>query len=94
VNLLELTSAYGTLATQGINTEAHGIRRILNRHGDILTPLNISRVWITAAIMTWIKNVVQTGTGRAAQLDRAVAGKTGTSDESRDLWFIGYILNW
>ena len=32
------------------------------------------------------------GTGAAAQLDdRQVAGKTGTSDESRDLWFIGYI---
>jgi len=46
----------------------------------------------SAAIMTWmLKNVVQAGTGRAAQLDRAVAGKTGTSDKSRDLWFIGYI---
>jgi penicillin-binding protein 1A len=38
-----------------------------------------------------LQNVVQAGTGRAAQLNRPVAGKTGTSDESRDLWFIGYI---
>ena len=43
--------------------------------------------------MTWmLRNVVTDGTGAAAQLnDRQVAGKTGTTDESRDLWFIGYI---
>jgi len=47
----------------------------------------------SAAIMTWmLRNVVTSGTGGEAQLnDRQVAGKTGTSDESRDLWFIGYI---
>ena len=39
-----------------------------------------------------LRNVVTDGTGGAAQLDdRPVAGKTGTSDEARDLWFIGYI---
>jgi penicillin-binding protein 1A len=39
-----------------------------------------------------LRNVVTDGTGAAAQLDdRQVAGKTGTTDESRDLWFIGYI---
>jgi penicillin-binding protein 1A len=39
-----------------------------------------------------LKNVVTDGTGAAAQLDdRSVAGKTGTTDEARDLWFIGYI---
>lgn len=96
VNLLELTSAYGTLATQGINTEAHGIKRIVNRYGEILYTPKFKQKRVldrgSAAIMTWmLQNVVQAGTGRAAQLDRAVAGKTGTSDESRDLWFIGYI---
>ena len=96
VNLLELTSAYGTLANLGISTEAHGIRRILNRHGDILYAAKYKPKRVvdqgSAAIMTWmLKNVVQAGTGRAAQLDRAVAGKTGTSDKARDLWFIGYI---
>lgn len=96
VNLLELTSAYGTLANQGIHTEFHGIRRILNRSGDILYAAEYKPKRVldrgSAAIATWmLKNVVQAGTGRAAQLDRPVAGKTGTSDESRDLWFIGYI---
>lgn len=96
VNLLELTSAYGTLATQGSHTEVHGIRRILNRRGEILYAAKYKPHRVldqgSAAIMTWmLENVVQAGTGRAAQLDRPVAGKTGTSDESRDLWFIGYI---
>ena len=96
VNLLELTSAYGTLATQGSHAEAHGIRRILNRRGEIVYAAEYKPRRVldqgSAAIMTWmLENVVQAGTGRAAQLDRPVAGKTGTSDESRDLWFIGYI---
>ncbi|MES1021568.1 penicillin-binding protein 1A [Gloeocapsa sp. BRSZ] len=96
VNLLELTSAYGTLATQGMHVEPHGIRRILNRSGEVLytTTPQPKRVLDSgsAAISTWmLQNVVQAGTGRPASLNRPVAGKTGTSDESRDLWFVGYI---
>jgi penicillin-binding protein 1A len=97
VNLLELTSAYGTLATQGVHVHPHGIRRILDRQGKVIYREQIQRERAidedTAAIMTWmLRNVVTSGTGGNAQLrDRAVAGKTGTSDESRDLWFIGYI---
>ncbi|MBE9189943.1 penicillin-binding protein 1A [Gloeocapsopsis crepidinum LEGE 06123] len=96
VNLLELTSAYGTLATQGMHVEPHGIRRILNRSGEVLysTEHKPKRVLDpgSAAITTWmLQNVVQAGTGRPASLNRPVAGKTGTSDESRDLWFVGYI---
>jgi penicillin-binding protein 1A len=96
VNLLELTSAYGTLATQGMRVEPHGIRRILNRSGEVLysTEHKSKRVLDpgSAAITTWmLQNVVQAGTGRPASLNRPVAGKTGTSDESRDLWFVGYI---
>lgn len=97
VNLLELTSAYGSFATQGLHTETHGIRRILNRKGEVIwsAKFNSKRALDadSAAIMTWmLRNVVENGTGAAAQLDnRPVAGKTGTSDEARDLWFIGYI---
>lgn len=96
VNLLELTSAYGTLAAGGMHTEAHPIRRILNRSGEVLYAAKYQPKRVvdqnSAAIATWmLKNVVQAGTGRPAQLNRPVAGKTGTSDESRDLWFIGYI---
>lgn len=97
VNLLELTSAYGSFATQGLHTEPHGISRILNRQGKVIWSANFKSKQVldadSAAIMTWmLRNVVEAGTGGAAQLDnRPVAGKTGTSDEARDLWFIGYI---
>ena len=97
VNLLELTSAYGSFATQGLHTEPHGITRILNRQGKVIWSANFPSQRVldadSAAIMTWmLRNVVEAGTGGAAQLDnRPVAGKTGTSDEARDLWFIGYI---
>ncbi|WP_459195219.1 transglycosylase domain-containing protein [Nostoc sp. FACHB-892] len=97
VNLLELTSAYGSFATQGLHIEPHGITRILNRQGKVIWSANFKSKRAldadSAAIMTWmLRNVVEAGTGAAAQLgNRQVAGKTGTSDEARDLWFIGYI---
>ncbi|MBN3873549.1 transglycosylase domain-containing protein [Nostoc sp. JL33] len=97
VNLLELTSAYGSFATQGLHTEPHGISRILNRQGKVIWSANFKSQRAldpdSTAIMTWmLRNVVEEGTGAAAQLgNRPVAGKTGTSDEARDLWFIGYI---
>ncbi|UKO99712.1 transglycosylase domain-containing protein [Nostoc sp. UHCC 0870] len=97
VNLLELTSAYGTFATQGLHAQPYGIRRILNRKGEVIWSVDSQPKRVldptTAAIMTsMLRNVVESGTGAAARLDkRPVAGKTGTSDEARDLWFIGYI---
>lgn len=96
VNLLELTSAYGTLAADGFHNKAYGIRRIRDRRGNVIyeTKPKSTRVLDpgSTSIMTWmLRNVVTNGTGRAAQLGRPVAGKTGTSDEARDLWFVGYI---
>ncbi|MGL5921540.1 transglycosylase domain-containing protein [Chroococcidiopsis sp.] len=97
VNLLELSSAYGSLATGGMHTEAHGIRRIRDRSGNIIYDAQFKSQRVldpdSAAIATWmLRNVITAGTGGAAALvDRSVAGKTGTSDKARDLWFVGYI---
>lgn len=97
VNMLEITSAYGTLAARGRHLEPHGIIKILNRRGEVIfesTPKSKQAVDSdTAALMTWmLENVVNSGTGAAAALpDRPVAGKTGTTEDARDLWFIGYI---
>ncbi|UBF23724.1 penicillin-binding protein 1A [Kovacikia minuta CCNUW1] len=96
VNLLELTNAYGTLAARGLYTEAHGIRRIVNSKGEVLFSADFkSRRAIdkgTVAIISWMmESVVSSGTGQAAQIGRPVAGKTGTSENARDLWFIGFI---
>lgn len=97
VNLLELTSAFGTLANKGKHVEVHGIRRVIDRYGKVIYTANLEAKpavdETTANIMTWmLRGVVQSGTGAAASLrDRPVAGKTGTSEEKRDLWFVGYI---
>ncbi|MEG4442357.1 penicillin-binding protein 1A [Microcoleus sp. AT9_B5] len=97
VNLLELTNSYGTLAAQGNFIEAHGIKRVINQRGDVIYQANFKPKRVldkdSAAITTWmLEGVVQDGTGGPAALnDRAVAGKTGTSENVRDLWFIGYI---
>jgi penicillin-binding protein 1A len=96
VNLLELTSAYGTLANRGRHVPVHGIRRVLNSQGEVIyeTPKETLQAIDenTAAIVTWmLRSVVDGGTGSNAALGRPVAGKTGTSEKNRDLWFIGYI---
>ncbi|MEA5421381.1 penicillin-binding protein 1A, partial [Spirulina sp. CCNP1310] len=96
VSLLELTSAYGTFANKGEHYPVHGITRILDRNGKVIYTVKSEATEVidaeSAAIMTWmLQNVVESGTGTNAQLDRPVAGKTGTSDDYRDLWFVGYI---
>jgi penicillin-binding protein 1A len=97
VNLLELTSAYGTLAAQGKHIEPHGITRIIDRYGNVIYEANFTPEQAvdtdSANIMTWmLRGVVNGGTGgNAALRGRPVAGKTGTTDAKRDLWFIGYI---
>ncbi|MEM8504726.1 MAG: PBP1A family penicillin-binding protein [Cyanobacteria bacterium P01_D01_bin.1] len=97
VNLLELTSAYGTFAAEGKHTTAHGITRITNGQGEVIYDFEEKPKQAidtdTAAIMTWmLEGVVNGGTGgNAAISGRQVAGKTGTSEKNRDLWFIGYM---
>lgn len=97
VNLLELTSAYGTLADQGKHVEPHGITKVYNRFGKLIYEAKFKSEQAldedTASIMTWmLESVVTSGTGRNAYLSkRPVAGKTGTSEKRRDLWFVGYI---
>lgn len=96
MTLLELVSAYGTFAAKGQHYPATGIRRVLDRRGKVLyeaTPKPVQAMTeADAAIMVnMLRNVVQEGTGRPATLSRPVAGKTGTSDQARDLWFIGFV---
>ncbi|WP_293084067.1 transglycosylase domain-containing protein [Okeania sp. SIO3B5] len=97
VNLLELTNAYATLAAEGKFIGAHGIKRIINQNGQVVYEAYAQPKQVldsdSARIVTWmLENVVKYGSGSNAYLyDRPVAGKTGTTEEARDLWFIGYI---
>lgn len=96
VNLLEITSAYTTFANQGVHNPVHGIARIVNNKGEILYEHKSKPEKVfepdTNAIMTWMmRGVVNEGTATSAQIGRPVAGKTGTTDKERDLWFIGFV---
>ncbi len=96
VNLLEITSAYTTFANRGIHNPVHGITRVINQKGEVLyqNKPEPGRVFEpdTNAIMTWMmRGVVNEGTATSAQIGRPVAGKTGTTDKERDLWFIGFV---
>ena len=96
VNLLELTSAYGTFANKGMHIKPHGITRVLSRNGEVVWSADFKGKRgldaDSSAITTWmLRNVVTSGTATRAQIGRPAAGKTGTTDEARDLWFIGFI---
>ena len=96
VKLFEMTRAYGIFANGGFKVEPYAIERVESSRGTILYEakkartskvLNIN----TAATMTAImKTVITSGTGRAASIGKPAAGKTGTTDDCKDAYFIGY----
>lgn len=96
VTLLEMVSAYSIFANQGILIEPTFITKITDRNGKVLEE-NIPRVQevlseSTAAVMvSMLKGVVERGTATKAKvLNRPLAGKTGTTNDYTDAWFIGF----
>jgi penicillin-binding protein 1A len=96
VSLLELVNAYAVFANQGNLVEPAFITKIEDRFGNVLEEMNPSRQRAieksTAYIMTSLmESVVKEGTGRrVAKLNRPVAGKTGTTNDLQDAWFVGF----
>jgi penicillin-binding protein 1A len=96
LSLLELTGAYSIFANQGFLVKPVFVLKILDRDGNILEENIPERKKVieksTAYIMTsLLESVVQNGTGRRVRaLGRPVAGKTGTTNDLFDAWFMGY----
>jgi penicillin-binding protein 1A len=96
VSLLDLTAAYATVAEEGRAVRPYGIAGVIDRRGRTLyrrtapTPADLIDPRTARRMDAMLQRVVQSGTGRAARLDRVAAGKTGTSSDFRDAWFIGY----
>ena len=96
VSLLELVNAYAVFANQGYLVKPAFITKIEDRFGNVLEEMNPSREQVidksTAYIMTsLLESVVKEGTGkRVRALNRPVAGKTGTTNDLQDAWFVGY----
>jgi penicillin-binding protein 1A len=96
VTLLELTGAYAVFANGGTGVWPHGIAEIRDRKGKVLFQRSgpgLGRAIapeIAAEMTELMTGVIARGTGRGAALDRPAAGKTGTTQDSRDALFVGF----
>ena len=95
VGLMELTSAYNVLLNQGLRAEPYAILFVKDNAGQVLEQTEPQAVEViskeTAYLITnMMEDVIQKGTGQAAKvIGRPIAGKTGTTDEFINAWFIG-----
>ena len=97
VTPLEMAAAYGAFANKGVYIKPTAIVKILDRNGNVLedNSSDVQKTQVmsekTAYEMTsMLEGVITRGTGTAASISRPAAGKTGTTDDNHDAWFIGY----
>jgi penicillin-binding protein 1A len=96
VNLLELVSAYAPFANGGFGVWPYGIALVRDKDGRILFrrsgsgPGRVVGPQLCGAMNEMLAGVIGHGTGVGAALPRPAAGKTGTTQDYRDAWFIGY----
>lgn len=96
VKLFELTRAYGAFANGGYMVEPYAVEKIETSRGKVIYQAPRARATKvieehTAAVMTaMLKTVIKSGTGKAADIGKPAAGKTGTTDDYKDAWFVGY----
>ncbi len=95
VSLVELTSAYAVFANQGLAFAPYLIERITDSNGDLLEQTHpdareVESPQTAFQLLQMMRGVTQRGTGaRAASLKLNIAGKTGTTNDFTDAWFIG-----
>ncbi len=100
VNLLELTSAFQVFQQGGSRLDPYLIEQIATARGDVLyTHVPSAGVSVYDAanasdMVRMMEGVIAHGTGVRAALDRPAAGKTGTSQNWRDAWFVGFTPDW
>jgi penicillin-binding protein 1A len=94
--LMEMTSAYAAFANQGLRMKPLLVERITDRDGNVIEEArpqarDAIRADTAFILTTLLRGVVQRGTAaRAASLNRPIAGKTGTTNDFTDAWFIGF----
>ncbi len=96
VRVIEMTQAFAGIAAKGVAVEPYGITKVVGASGEVLyrrdAPSKPPAIpdYVVAGMTDLLQAAVQTGTGRAAQIGRPVAGKTGTTSSNKDGWFIGF----
>lgn len=96
VRLIDMTRAFASVSAKGVSVEPYGITKVTTVDGNVLysRPQKQGQVlvppYVAAGITDLLQTAVNTGTGRAAQIGRPVAGKTGTTSSNKDGWFVGF----
>ncbi|WP_342776768.1 transglycosylase domain-containing protein [Hankyongella ginsenosidimutans] len=96
VKLIDMTTAYASVAAGGVEVRPYAITRVSTASGRVVyrhearAPRQLVAPEVAASMTRLMENAVATGTGRAAQIGRPVAGKTGTTTSNKDGWFMGF----
>ncbi|MHB0975704.1 MAG: PBP1A family penicillin-binding protein [Candidatus Aquicultorales bacterium] len=95
VTPLDMASAFGSFANEGNHLEPYGIARVTTADGKSLfehkpKPRRVMDEGVAFLVTKALRNVINWGTGQRAYIDRPSAGKTGTTDNHSDAWFVGY----
>lgn len=96
MRVIEMTQAFAGISAKGAPVEPYGITKVTGASGEVLyrheqkaqSPAVPDHV--VKGMTDLLQAAVQTGTGRAAEIGRPVAGKTGTTSSNKDGWFIGF----
>jgi penicillin-binding protein 1A len=96
VRVIDMTRAFATVSAKGRAVEPYGITKVTTVDGEVLYQRERRETamlvpdYVANGITDLLQSAVNTGTGRAAQIGRPVAGKTGTTNSNKDGWFLGF----
>ena len=96
VRLIDMTRAFAAISARGQAVEPYGIVKVTTTDGEVLYQREAKAApslvphHVAAGITDMLQSAVSIGTGRAAQIGRPVAGKTGTTTANKDGWFLGF----
>ncbi|HNW16995.1 MAG TPA: PBP1A family penicillin-binding protein [Sphingorhabdus lacus] len=94
--VIDMTRAFAEVAAKGRSLTPYGISKVTTIDGDVIysakpqKSIQLVEEWVAGGMTDLMQTAVATGTGRAANIGRPVAGKTGTTTSNKDGWFLGF----